>query len=94
MTRVACLRGPKRVGGLTSALVCVAVGLLVVRDAKERETGMIVSVTQFLKLRNELPTGTDFTSSFRNELLTPQNPISNTRHCTVQRRGCISSVSG
>ena len=67
MTRVACLRGPKRVGGLTSALVCVAVGLLVVRDAKERETGMIVSVTQFLKLRNELPTRTDFTCRFRNE---------------------------
>ena len=61
----------------------VAVGLLVVRDAKERETGMIVSVTQFLKLRNELPTRTDFTCKFRNELLTLQGPISIAPYCTV-----------
>ena len=38
---------------------------------------------QFLNFRNELLNLHDFTSRFRNELLTPQRPISKTAYFTV-----------
>ena len=46
-------------------------------------TAKIFLGCQFLNFRNELATWPDFTSSFRNELLTLQNPISIARICTV-----------